>query len=416
MSLEGYTDQENSLDSEKAADNSVIEIGKIDEIEKIERIEKIEKTENYLEDDIDAVHKRLRALVGTEELKSWLKIDSRRSGFDLAINWLSIALGLTLLCLCAPLIAQPVQTVTLPATVLMIAAFFLIGFGQYGLFILGHDGLHGCLHKNLNTNDTICRWLIYSPMFMAFEDGRRNHLEHHKRLGHADDPDRYLHRLSDKNSFLALLAFCLGIKTFVKTVIKVSPLGAKLRAQELNKSQEQSQIKRDETNYDLDTEAVKPKSGSSTDSKATKPLLTYIKNRLAVAIWQAAILSLLFMLHLPLWLYLTHWILPIYFCVFLADEIRAFCDHAVPILPDESADAKRMVSYTPNLAEKIVFAPHSMHLHAEHHLFPRVPYYNRKKVHNMLKGRPEITCHKSYLVFLLKLFTSLPLANENKGN
>ncbi|MBX9937925.1 MAG: fatty acid desaturase [Candidatus Obscuribacterales bacterium] len=402
MSLEGFTDQENCLDSEKAADNSGI---------KAVQQKSPQETEPDIDQDIDAIHKRLRALVGTEELKTWLKIDSRRSGLDLAVNWLSITLGLTLLCLCNNLAAA------LPAPAVMIAAFFLIGFGQYGLFILGHDGLHGCLHKNLNTNDTICRWLIYSPMFMAFEDGRRNHLEHHKRLGHADDPDRYLHRLSDKNSFLALLAFCLGIKTFVKTVIKVSPFGARLRARETNKNQVlESVCDREEPNYDLDAEAVKPKGNANSDNKAAKPLITYIKNRLAVAIWQLAILSLLLVLHLPLWLYLTHWILPIYFCVFLADEIRAFCDHAVPILPDESADAKRMVSYTPNLAEKIVFAPHSMHLHAEHHLFPRVPYYNRKQVHNKLKGRPEITCHKSYLVFLFKLFASLPLANESKGN
>ncbi len=352
--------------------------------------------------NLDLLQRRLRTSIPASELKEWLKLNPARSNLDLGINWLSIMLG----ALCLAVGANgffPGLT--------FFAAFFLIGFGQYGLFILGHDGLHGCLHSSLSVNDRICRWLIYSPMLMGFEDGRRNHLDHHKRLGHEDDPDRYLHRLSDKNSFLSLLSFCLGLKTFIKTVLKVSPLGS-IKASQAMKTNptgvEESEAESQEVYADL------PQKRVLKSERKSLVLLTYLKSRLSVALWQLLILGFIFfVLHLPLWYYLSHWIGPIYVCVFLADEIRAFCDHAVPILPDSQADVKRLVTFTPNLLEKIIFAPHSMHLHAEHHLFPRVPYYNREKAYRKLKDSPDITFHKSYIGFLANLFASLPVPEQD---
>ncbi|MBK8220346.1 MAG: fatty acid desaturase [Candidatus Obscuribacter sp.] len=352
--------------------------------------------------NLDLLQRRLRTSIPASELKEWLRLNPVRSAFDLGINWLSIVLGA--LCLAAG------NAGVMPAVTLT-AAFFLIGFGQYGLFILGHDGLHGCLHSSLSVNDRICRWLIYSPMLMGFEDGRRNHLDHHKRLGHEDDPDRYLHRLSDKNSFLSLLSFCLGLKTFIKTVLKVSPLGSIKANQNLKAT---STVVEDIEPESQEAYADLPQSRNCKSTQKSQVLLTYVRSRLSVALWQLLILGVMFFaLHLPLWYYLSHWIGPIYVCVFLADEIRAFCDHAVPVLPDSKADVKRLVSFTPNLLEKIIFAPHSMHLHAEHHLFPRVPYYNREKAYHKLKDSPDITFHKSYIGFLAQLFASLPVPEED---
>ncbi|MBS1992906.1 MAG: fatty acid desaturase [Cyanobacteria bacterium SZAS LIN-3] len=357
--------------------------------------------------DINVVQSRLRQSVSSADLKEWLTIRTSRSYLDIGVNWLSIVLGWA----CLALFGLNALTLT--------AAFFLIGFGQYGLFILGHDGLHGCLHPKLPQNDRICRWLIYSPMLMGFEDGRRNHLEHHKRLGHEDDPDRYLHRMSDKNSFLSLLAFCLGIKTFLKTVIKVSPVGALRAEREKALSRQQARAAAPAAVPEIESAAPEnPEQASYHDlpivrTQTGSVLKTYVVSRLPVALWQLTIIGLLlFVLKLPWWLYLTHWIATIYFCVFLADEIRAFCDHAIPQLPDEAVDYQRLVTFTPNLAEKIAFAPHSMHLHAEHHLFPRVPYYNRLKVHQQLKDQPEITIRKSYVAFMTRLFAALPLKTD----
>jgi len=75
----------------------------------------------------------------------------------------------------------------------------------------------------------------------------------------------------------------------------------------------------------------------------------------------------------PWYLYPLLWVAPIYF-VFVGDEIRAFCDHAVPRVPDEEADAQRLVSFVPGAVEAAFFSPHNMCYHAEHHIWPGVPY------------------------------------------
>jgi fatty acid desaturase len=53
-----------------------------------------------------------------------------------------------------------------------------------------------------------------------------------------------------------------------------------------------------------------------------------------------------------------------------------------------------------------------MNLHAEHHLWPRIPYYKREQAYQAVMSNPHITYHKSYVVFVAKLFALLPLSSN----
>jgi len=111
----------------------------------------------------------------------------------------------------------------------------------------------------------------------------------------------------------------------------------------------------------------------------------------------------------PWWYYLTFWILPIYVHVFLADEVRAFCEHSQPVIPDSMADPFRLITYVPNPIERMLFSPMNMNFHAEHHLWSYIPYYNTPLLHAYLKDRGDIEVRTSYVGYLWRYFRKLPL-------
>jgi fatty acid desaturase len=330
-----------------------------------------------IEDPIGVLEHKIRLGVSQEEMRKWMKPRPARVIADLLLNWFGIILAIYLM----GYFKSPVAYV--------LGAFW-IGFRQYALFIMGHDGAHWCLHTNHKINDWLSRWFILGPMFMSLEDGRRNHLEHHKTLGTAADPDRYLHSLSNKNSVSAFLLFCSGLATFGKTVRKV-------------------------TTVRQPAKDVSAQSAEDSTEKDNSAFLLFIKQRIPILVAQPPIIALFWFCQIPLWLYPLLWIAPIYFGVFLPDEIRAFCDHAIPSVPDEAVDVNRLVSFEPTWLEAMVYSPYNMNYHAEHHIWPGVPYYNRPQVYQFLKSHPAVTYRKSYTVFLFSLVRKLPLA-PTKGD
>ena len=312
----------------------------------------------------------IRKNFSKERIQEWMKPSETKVFADLFLDWLLIAAAFAFF-------------VFFQTWWSAVIAFFVIGLCQYRLFILGHDGLHGNLSKNRARNDFIARWLIYAPMFMGFNDAKRNHLSHHQLLGTPEDPDRYIHLLDNKNSRFKFLLFCSGLATFGKTVLKVTPFGKMFFSTE------------------------KP-SENMVEAKPAAVLKDYIIERIPVLIWQIVIFAA-FIFFGVWWLYPILWVAPIYFLVFLPDEIRAFCDHGVLRLSNKETDADRLITFTSNPVERVFFSPHNMNYHAEHHLWVGVPYYNLPKVHREVKEIPEITVRGSYLVFLFQVIKNLPL-------
>lgn len=70
----------------------------------------------------------------------------------------------------------------------------------------------------------------------------------------------------------------------------------------------------------------------------------------------------------------TWWIYGISFLVI------GFCQYALFILGHDalhnSLHPNKLVTFRPSWLESIIFSPHNMNYHAEHHLLPTVPYYN----------------------------------------
>jgi fatty acid desaturase len=349
--------------------------------------------------DIITIQQRIRQAVHQAELQQWLKIQPIRAYGELTLDWLGIVLAF-------------LAVAEMPTIWMYGMAFLVVGTCQYKLFILAHDAIHGALHPNKTINDRLARWWVYGPMFMALDDARRNHLKHHRCMGTSADPDRYLHTFYQKNTPFQFLLFCSGLATFGKTVLKVTPFGRLLKLEEPLPPNpgEGGTIPNPPLAPLSSPERGWERGGDSTTVK--NALTDYFQQRLPVFIVQILILSLLFISPLPLWSYLVLWIAPIYCLVFVPDEIRAFCDHAVLKFPDDRGDINRLVTFLPNGVEAIVFSPHHMNYHAEHHLWPSIPHYNLSKAHEFVKGRSEVTIRRSYLAFLWQVVRSLPLSNS----
>lgn len=284
-------------------------------------------------------------------------VRSSLAWWALAIDWGLIAMAVAL----ASTVGQPWAWGV---------AFALVGGGQYRLFVLGHDAIHGCLHPVRAVNDAVARWLIYGPLFVGFDDSRKGHLAHHRELGVVTDPERYIHSLENKNTRSRMLWFYSGLATFSRTVQRVLPRRAFAGAGEFR---------------------------------------VFAAQRAPVAVAQVVLVAAFALAGLPWWAWLVLWVAPIYVFVFVADEIRTFCDHAVPRVPDQAADPHRLISYHPGLVEAWFLAPHAVHYQAEHHLWPSVPYYNLGAATELTRDRGEVEVRTSYLGFLGRVWRSLPL-------
>src|SRR5215468_127816 len=77
-----------------------------------------------------------------------------------------------------------------PLTYLL--AVGIIGSRQLGLAVLMHDGAHGGLSPDENTNLKLSQWFCAYPIFAETRAYRRYHLQHHAHTQQEDDPDLVL--------------------------------------------------------------------------------------------------------------------------------------------------------------------------------------------------------------------------------
>src|SRR5439155_533066 len=67
--------------------------------------------------------------------------------------------------------------------------FALVVAVQTRLAMFMHEGAHWLVDANKTVNDRLANWLAAFPIGMTVERYRASHLQHHARLGTADDPD-----------------------------------------------------------------------------------------------------------------------------------------------------------------------------------------------------------------------------------
>lgn len=226
----------------------------------------------------------------------------------------------------------------------------VIGALQYALLIIMHDGQHRLLHRRASFNDHIAKWLIAAPCGASFETSRAQHLAHHRAFGDARRDPAYAFYCygepSPKNSRTALL-FHFAHSLAVGRVL-YSILGRRKHEDGLR-----------------NVSAGVPGS--------------YLGAVLPVQI----IILTLFWACGAAWAYMILWVVPLVFFASLFDAVRQFVEHSVPA-PDEG-NPDRLFSIRAGAIDRFFFAPFNMNYHAEHHLYPYVPYYRLPELSKLIE-------------------------------
>jgi fatty acid desaturase len=240
----------------------------------------------------------------------------------------------------------------------------VIGVNFYGLYIIGHDGLHRRLFADQRANDAWNDLFILGSFGAITRLNRRNHMDHHQDTCLMSDPDRHKYLHAGKDGLVPFLMFLSGLASLVPSVRNVFFDGAPRK---------------------------------STQSYGLRDLFVLVG-------WQAALAAGLSW-GIGWWAYPLLWIFPVYGFGYRADLTRVFCEHAVLAQDARADETLRLVTYRSNWLEKLFFAPHNMNFHAAHHLWPGIPYYNLPKADRRMRARgdndPRLVMRSSYIGFLL---------------
>ena len=252
-----------------------------------------------------------------------------------------------------------------------------IGSSYYALSVIGHDGIHWRSFENRKLNNFFNDLFIFGPIGVITVINGKNHMLHHKHMGTENDPDRFKYSCQNKFDVEGLLSYLTGYERLISALRDVYHI-------RINKS----------------------------DSKPKTKLMYTSKDIILLLSWQVLLISTL-SYFVGWWGYPLLWILPVALFAYLPDNFRTFAEHSHPE-PDSIADAHRLISFTPNYLERTFLAPNNMNYHAEHHLWPSIPYYNLHIAHAEIKNLPEakdLVSRNSYLGYLREYMTQLPIVD-----
>ena len=232
-------------------------------------------------------------------------------------------------------------------------AVLLIGTRQLGLFILMHDGAHGLLHPDRRINDAVARWVCSSSL----AGYRPYHLQHHRYVQQAEDPDLGLSAPFpiSRPSLLRKLVRDVTGQTFYKQ--RLAPLIAGLRAR------------------------GKPAPAGPALQRQSQELVRgwrfVIGNLIGAALFAAAGYG---------WVWLLMWLLPMATWLPAVTRIRNIAEHAL-IVKDQPDPLRQARTTHAGWVERALLAPYWVNYHAEHHLFTQLPCWQLPRAHALLRQR-----------------------------
>lgn len=108
--------------------------------------------------------------------------------------------------------------------------------------------------------------------------------------------------------------------------------------------------------------------------------------------------------------FVMFWLVPYITLFFLALYVRSVAEHFGSMeYEDELTDSRTVLPYW---WERILFAPHNVNHHLEHHLYPSVPYFNLGELHRELMKSPDFAARahitRGYSTGLVKECVIIP--------
>ena len=234
---------------------------------------------------------------------------------------------------------------TNPFTVIL--AVWLLGGRQLGFGVLVHECGHRTLFRTQRLNELVGDWLLAPPTFNNVRAYMRGHLHHHRLAGTHEDPDlpNYRDYPITRTRLKRKLLRDLSGQTGWRTARNIGRGFANL--------------------------------GTLPPETRAALLRGVGVNALMLAVLTAFGAA---------WLYLL-WVVAFVFANPLISRVRQVAEHAaVPDLydPDPRRNTRTLEA---GWLARLVFCPHDINYHLEHHLLASVPIYRLRPLHRMLKEK-----------------------------
>ncbi len=259
-----------------------------------------------------------------------------------------------------------------------------IGIHQHAWFILNHDAAHYRLLPHRGANDALGA-LIGMTGGVSMHTYRVTHRLHHNHLYGPQDPDTAIHGgyprgraylwgklaqdLVGWNAWKTYAYFFGAPAINDDTGGRINPLN--------DTSPELRQAARNDRIRVLTFHVMVPLAlfliAISADSEEEYGLFDF-----QVTAWQ------------PLAWYACFWLLPLLTVLQPILRLRAICEHgAVTDLssPLTAARCNRTWGSAANWLGRFVLFPHHVNHHLEHHLYPAVPHYHLRRLHELLSAK-----------------------------
>nr|WP_298138345.1 fatty acid desaturase family protein [uncultured Pseudomonas sp.] len=246
------------------------------------------------------------------------------------------------------IIALAGAAMTIASPPISLACMLLIATRQHALLTLMHDFSHYQFSRQQRTaNDVLGDVLTALPFFITVHGFRRNHLQHHAHVATDLDPNwvsslkraRYQFPKTRTQVWLEVLKHCVGFYTFVE--LKRYTVDAGM-AVELPR-------------YARITRAL--------FWLAVAGLATYFE------LWTAILL---------------YWLLPLATFLMAILYLRDIGEHYGMSAPGILGSRTVLAGWL----ERLLIAQNGVNFHAEHHLFPAVPFFRLRRLHRQLMQIP----------------------------
>jgi len=261
---------------------------------------------------------------------------------------------------------------------------FLIA-GRAGVFLqLAHEAGHRLISSNAKVNDWFGNWIATYPIGLDLRGYAVPHTRHHACPNRPCDPvsDSEKYKVCDvRNPKLWLL--------FLKDLLGVTAVTVRFLYQQPLSNKEKQDIEDYLETNDEKYLACRAEGESNWQA---------FKKYLSIGVVQVIILGALF--NFNLYHYFILWIVPLMTAHMFLMRVRGIAEHGlgiqlqVPLLGQKNRGTLYTRSFgTPanhyafpllTFLERILIGSLNVYYHHEHHLFPKVPYYNLPKLHKLI--------------------------------
>ena len=219
----------------------------------------------------------------------------------------------------------------------------LIAARMHAIASLAHEAVHYLISKNKALNNFIARFFITLPLFSSLEGYRDSHLKHHRYLNTDKDPDAT--RQASYKEFKFPLKKGQLLMVLLRDLLGINFIYYKARA---------------------------------IFSKLYWGKVFKLFDVVALAFY-LVLFFCIFRLDLEL-VFFKYWIVPYITWLQVILRVRAIAEHHS--IPRRSQSLTRTTLTT--VFDKVLFGPKNSNYHAEHHLFPSVPFYHLPRLHKIL--------------------------------